>query len=248
MSGTMTKKQVENLPKKLGFKNIKIICISPDKENIFLEKKEKIVSKDVTSVYEHIFKTECLELQKHPTSYPVTLLFIPMYYMSCALFFLKSLFGENKIMESCYSAIFANQDDEVIQATLKDLNTENPRIRLILTTSVTGMGFDPTCITRVIHASPPRSVSQYLQEIGRAGRRGQASEAILYYNKRDIAKNLPGISDDIISYCNTESCLRTNLLSVFGYLKSSSLQGCACCCFCKKTCTCENCELASVNI
>ena len=39
------------------------------------------------------------------------------------------------------------------------------------------MGFDPPCIDRVIHTCP-RNISQYLQEIGRAGRRGQPAEAL----------------------------------------------------------------------
>jgi superfamily II DNA helicase RecQ len=53
-----------------------------------------------------------------------------------------------------------------------------------------------------VDVRPPRSLSQYLQEIGRAWRRGQASTAVLYYSKRDIASNLPGMSDDIRDYCN----------------------------------------------
>ena len=51
----------------------------------------------------------------------------------------------------------------------KDLRSENPRIRLILTTSVSGMGFDSPCITRVVHACPQRDLAQYFQEIGQAG-------------------------------------------------------------------------------
>ena len=100
------------------------------------------------------------------------------------------------------------------------MNKAIPRIRLILSTSVSGMGFDPPSITRVIHACPPRSISQYLQEIGRAGRRGQLSSATLFYSKRDIAKNLPGICDDIRDYCLSEDrCLRELLLSVFRFTK-----------------------------
>ena len=59
---------------------------------------------------------------------------------------------------------------------------------MILTTAVSGMGFDTEGVTQVIHAIPPRNISQYLQEIGRAGRRGQKATAILYYSNRDLAK------------------------------------------------------------
>jgi hypothetical protein len=50
----------------------------------------------------------------------------------------------------------------------------------------------PNTASNFVHVCPPRSLSQYLQEIGRAWRRGQASTAVLYYSKRDIASNLPG--------------------------------------------------------
>ena len=60
----------------------------------------------------------------------------------------------------------------------------------------------------ILHVCPPRSLSQYLQEIVRARRRGQASTAILYYSKRDTASNIPGMSDDIRDYCNNDGCLR----------------------------------------
>lgn len=47
------------------------------------------------------------------------------------------------------------------------------------------MGFDPPSVVGAIHSCPPRSLVQYMQEIGRAERRGQASEAILYYRGSD---------------------------------------------------------------
>ncbi|KAK2552062.1 hypothetical protein P5673_027095, partial [Acropora cervicornis] len=47
----------------------------------------------------------------------------------------------------------------------------------------------------VIHVEPPRT------ETGQAGRDGKLAHAMLYYNNRDIAKNLEGMSDNIRNFC-----------------------------------------------
>lgn len=174
--------------------------------------------------------------------FPVTLLFIPVYYMSEVLMYLNGLFQASNINEAIYSAICSGQDDYVINTTIEELKKENPRIRLVLTTSIAGMGFDPKNVSRVIHTCPPRNASQYLQEIGRAGRRGQSSRAIIYFGNRDIAANLPGIKEDIINYCkNEDSCLRNCLLAVFGFEKDDNITDCKCCTYCSSHCLCEKC-------
>jgi hypothetical protein len=104
-------------------------------------------------VYEDVFKQECLDLKSNPEKYPVTIMYIPMLYMSCAIMLRRSLFGEQQITESCYSAVYANQDDDVMKAILADLNSDSSKIRLVLSTSVSAMGFDPSSITRVVTTS-----------------------------------------------------------------------------------------------
>lgn len=184
-------------------------------------------------IYEEIYKTECDQLHQNQHSFPVTLLFMPLFYISQAAAYLKYLFGKCDIKSSCYAVLFSKQDKEVMNTTIDDLHKQSPRIRLVLTSSVAGMGFDPPSVVRIIHAQPPRNLSQYLQEIGRAGRRDQSSTATLYYNKRDIAKNLPGIQDDIVEYCSTNNkCLREMLLKTFGFSKSCNIPAEKCCSFC----------------
>lgn len=118
---------------------------------------------------------------------------------------------------------------------MQELKKEHSLIRLVLTTSILGMGFDPENVTHVVHSCPTRNISQYFQEVGRAGRRGQPSVASLYYSTRNIARNLPGITEDIIQYCkNDTSCLRNCIHSVFGFEKNSDIVNCKCCCICKK--------------
>ena len=249
LSGTLTVEQKQELPKQLSLCNFSIIESSPDKPNLFLEKFKKGSSSDVEEIYEKITHEICDKLYKYKERFPVTLLFIPVHYMSIALMYLNNLFKPKNIDDALYSAVCSGQDQYVIDKTMEELKKVDPHIRLVLTTSILGMGFDPKNVSRVVHACPPRNMAQYLQEIGRAGRCGQPSKATLHYNASNIARNLPGINEDIISYCtNDTSCLRNQLLSVFGYEKDKSIVGCKCCSFCKTSCNCEECLLLNMKL
>lgn len=169
LSGTLTNSQKEVIPKLLKIKNFYLVERSPDKPNVFLEKFINEAGVDVIEQYERIVHPICDELSNLRDLFPVTLLFIPVFYMSEAVMYLNSLFGSSNIENSLFSAICSGQDEYVINYTMSELKKMSPKIRLVLTTSISGMGFDPENVTRVIHANPPRNISQYFQEVGRAG-------------------------------------------------------------------------------
>ncbi|KAH3809430.1 hypothetical protein DPMN_137799 [Dreissena polymorpha] len=188
LSGTLPTSLMKELPNILDLNNPVTVQESHDRTNIFLKKLQKSKSGDTSEIYESILKTECDDLKKNPYSYPVTHLFMPLYYISQAAAYLKHFFGDGDITTSCYAVLFSRQDKVVLKTTVEKLQMENPRIRLILTSSVAGMGFDTPSVKRIIYARPPRNLSQYLHEIGRAGRRGQTVLQFFITTKKTLPK------------------------------------------------------------
>ena len=130
MSGTLTKDQLRTLPSALGLVNPLRIEETPDKPNIFLRKIKKAYDADVLQVYEEIFKLECDKLKDDPVSYPVTLMFMPLRYISYAAAYLKHLFCTS-FPGIPYSVMFSNHDKEILNKTLELLQADIPHIRLI---------------------------------------------------------------------------------------------------------------------
>lgn len=60
--------------------------------------------------------------------------------------------------------------------------------RVIVATNAFGMGINKPDVRLVLHVDIPESIEAYFQEAGRAGRDGLPSDAIIIYDKSDLAK------------------------------------------------------------
>jgi ATP-dependent DNA helicase RecQ len=83
---------------------------------------------------------------------------------------------------------FATMTGETEATEREDVMTRWRRreIDIMVATSAFGLGVDQADVRAVVHACVPESIDRYYQEVGRGGRDGRASVALMIHDARDL--------------------------------------------------------------
>ncbi|CUP59137.1 DNA helicase RecQ [Clostridium baratii] len=105
------------------------------------------------------------------------------------------------------------------------------RKNVMIATNAFGMGIDKSNVRFIVHASIPKNLETYYQEIGRGGRDGEQCDCYLFYSRDDIRRveflinKSSGINrreialrklQEMVEYAESKDCYRNYLLKYFG--------------------------------